>query len=126
MSRSDAPPSRASLSELAEEYGLEPEDLVRPPDPPASHLSEADEAFLAAVTGRASHKGIVVERELERHYATADALGVVPTIEDADVPEPGTADEYWDQSARTIRGRTRELQRQARAAAVAAARKPGK
>jgi hypothetical protein len=53
-----APEGPEGLEELAEEYGVDPAELIAPPAPTASHLSAADEAFLASVTGRSSHKGI--------------------------------------------------------------------
>lgn len=118
----------SELARIAEEYGLEPEDLLAPPEPTASHLSEADEAFLASVTGRPGHIAIVVDRGLEAHYEAARALGLEPTVDASDIPEASAADEHWQHSARVIRSRTRELERQARAAAVRDARpwlKPG-
>jgi hypothetical protein len=53
-----APEGPDGLEELAEEYGVDPAELIAPPVPTASHLSAADEALLASVTGRSSHKGI--------------------------------------------------------------------
>jgi hypothetical protein len=113
----------SELEELAEEYGFDdPEVLLRPAEPPAPHLTEADEAFLSNVSARAGHEAIVVDRAIEAHFAAAAALGVEPTLAEGDVPDPGATREAWEASGRLIRSRTRELERRARADAVRASR----
>jgi hypothetical protein len=93
-----------------------------------AHLTRGDYHFLAAVAGDQVEKARALEDEVDHHLDEADRLAADPTVEEGDIGDDGESRFAADEARRTVRARTREIGRRARAAAVAgirSGRRPG-